>query len=54
MEFWSGYSADTDHIYLVQVQFSYRFLVIIYRGTSVFLCGIIFISVVERHFLLYV
>jgi len=35
-------------------QFSYRFVVRIYRGTLVLLCDVSFISVVEPQFLLYV
>ena len=42
----------TDHACTSQVQLSW-FVVIIYRVTFVFLCGVSFISVVEPQFLLY-
>jgi len=45
----------TDSITLVvQEHILYRFVVIIYRETSVLLCDISLISVVEPQFLLYV
>jgi len=46
-------SNSTDHASrsLVQVLFYYRFVQKIYRRTSVFLCGVSFISFVEPKFL---
>jgi len=38
----------------VQVHFYYRFVQKIYCGTSVLLCGVSFISLVEMQFLVYV
>jgi len=48
-----GYFKLYDHS-SSSVRLSYRFVVIIYRGTSVLLCGVSLIFVEEPKFLLYV